>query len=103
MAKDQMVSDFVQAVQDGQKQVLSDEGGKLYDGAFQEGVASVPPSVGSDPSKIFSQSDLDAAVQAQKDADAQADAQLKADFEALAEKEKIEADKIEKLKALLFS
>lgn len=100
MAKEDVVQSIVQEIEAGEHQAKVDGVGKGYDQGFQDGVASVPS--GGDPLKIFTQADLDAAVQAKADADAAADVQLKADFDALVAKEQIEAEKIDKMKALLF-
>lgn len=89
--KEDKVTAFVSAVQAAQTQVLVDQGGSLYDAAFQDGLASAPPSTGGDPTKIFSQADLDqavaTAVAGQQGADAQglsdAIATAKADHDAL--------------------
>lgn len=61
MAKEDKVLAFVQAVQAAEVQVLTEKGGELFDGAFAEGVASVPATSGGDPSKIFSQAEMDQA------------------------------------------
>lgn len=106
MAKDDVVSSFVDAVEAGQKQVLVDQGGTVYDNGFNDGVASVP--VGSDGG--FSQADLDAAKaqgaadqkviddQALSDQKAADDAALQAksdaDAQALADAQKAGSDAI---------
>jgi tRNA A37 threonylcarbamoyltransferase TsaD len=97
MSKEQIVSDVVAEIQAGVVQLYTEKVGEAIDKAMAE-----VPVGGGDPSKIYSQEELDAAVQAKADADAAADVQLKADFDALVAKEQIEADKIEKMKALLF-
>jgi hypothetical protein len=79
MAKEDKVQAFVDSVAAAEKQVLVDEGGKLYDGAFGEGVASVPAGgPGGFTQEQMDQAKLDAAA-AQAGIDA---AQLQAAVDA---------------------
>lgn len=113
MSKELLVAAFVSDVQSGVVQVYTDKGSALYDGAFSEGVASVPMGTGGG----FQQSDIDNAVKAQVDADALvlADAQkqgadalatlqgqfdsLKGQDDALVIKEGTEAQTLQNLQA----
>jgi hypothetical protein len=65
MAKEDIVPGLVQEIQDGVKQVYSDELGKAYDAGFGDGVKSVPPSTGGG----LTQADLDKAKADQQAAD----------------------------------
>lgn len=96
MAKEDVVAAGLAAIQSGVAGVVSDELGKAFESGKAEG------SPGGDPSKVFSQADLDAAVQVKADADAAVLAQKQADLDALATKEGIEFELLGKLKALLL-